>query len=135
MEKRLYQREKVNLNGLFYIVGAAFGQNEFSGTVINISECGIAVRISDARYMSLVDESPIGTDIKFLFIDEYELFHEKKKVFVEGHARIVRKEPGTQSLIIGCEVYGRREALEQYVADRKLIPFVKDEIRFLHDDK
>ena len=125
MEKRMYQREKLNIDGLFYIQGAESGKREFSGTIINISECGIAVRVYDERYIPIADEVPIGTEVRFLFVDEYELFKEMRTAHVEGTAKIIRKDKEQDSVIVGCEIRGRREAVEKYVADRKLISFYK----------
>ena len=121
----MYQREKLNIDGLFYIQGAESGKREFSGTIINISECGIAVRVYDERYIPIADELPIGTEVSFLFVDEYELFKEQRTVHVEGVARVVRKEKNQDALIVGCEIRGRKESVEKYVADRKLISFYR----------
>ena len=121
----MYQREKLNIDGLFYIQGAESGKREFSGTIINISECGIAVRVYDERYIPIADELPIGTEVRFLFVDEYELFKEQRTVHVEGTARVVRKEKNQDALIVGCEIRGRKESVEKYVSDRKLISFYK----------
>ena len=121
----MYQREKLNIDGLFYIQDAEFGKREFSGTIINISECGIAVKVYDERYIPIADELSIGAEVRFLFVDEYELFKEQRTAHVEGTARVVRKEKNQDALIVGCEIRGRKESVEKYVSDRKLISFYK----------
>ena len=128
MEKRMYQRVKLNIDILCYIQGAPSGKIEFSGKIINISECGIAVKVTDERYVAIVDETPIGSEFRFLFVDEYELFKEEKIVHVEGTARIVRKDKESDTIIVGCEIRGRKESVEKYVSDRKLISFYKNRV-------
>lgn len=128
MEKRMYQRVKLNIDILCYIQGAPSGKIEFSGKIINISECGIAVKVTDERYVAIVDETPIGSEFRFLFVDEYELFKEEKTVHVEGTARIVRKDKESDTVIVGCEIRGRKESVEKYVSDRKLISFYKNRV-------
>lgn len=128
MENRMYQRVKLNIDVLCYIQGAPAGKVEFSGIVINISECGIAIKVSDERYVAVIDDASIGTEFRFLFVDEYELFKEEKTVHVEGTARIIRKEETPGGILIGCEIRGRKESVEKYVSDRKLISFYRNRI-------
>lgn len=126
MEKRLFHREKLdNLDSIFYIQGADGSKNEFSGIATDISERGLAIKIFDEDQIKIADEVKIGTVLRFSFVDEYDFFEEEKMVQVEGIAKIVRKEKTLEGIWLGCEFPGHKEQIEQYVADKVVVSFMK----------
>lgn len=130
MEKRLYQREKLdNVDAVFYIQGIKDGNNEFSGIATDISDRGLAIRVSDEKQIEIADQTNIGTVLRFVFVDEYDFFEEEKTVQVEGVAKIVRKEKVSGELQFGCEIPGRIEMIEQYVSDKVIVSFINEEIK------
>lgn len=131
MEKRLYRRENVNIEGLFYIQGAELGKIEFIGKVKNISEGGIAIEVVREEDISIADNVVFGTEIKFLYLDEYNLLEKKKSIHVEGVATVIRKEKKDNSLIIGCSFRRISPELEQYISDKKLVSFFSTGCRAL----
>lgn len=124
MEKRQYQRENIDCLGLFYIQGGEYGKIEFDGIVINVSEGGMAIKVVKSESLAIADEVQVGTELKFCFIDRYELFHEIKDVNVSGMATVVWIDKNDERLIIGCEFHGDCKKLERYVAERKMITFM-----------
>lgn len=124
MEKRQYQREVINCIGLFYIQGGEYGKIEFDGVVTDISENGMAIKIVEPKCIMIADEVQVGTELKFCFIDKYEIFRETKNVDITGIATVVRKDKNADRLIIGCTFRGDRRKIEQYVSDKKMITFM-----------
>lgn len=124
MENRLYPREKLdNIDSLYYIQGSDNSENEFSGVATDISECGLAIKVIDEDQIKIAEEAKIGTVLKFTFVDEYDFFEEQKMVQIVGIAKIVRKERVADGLILGCEIPGHKEQIEQYVSDKILVSF------------
>lgn len=124
MENRLYPREKLdNIDSLYYIQGADNSENEFSGVATDISECGLAIKVVDEEQIKIAEEAKIGTVLKFTFVDEYDFFEEQKTVQIVGIAKVVRKERAEDGLILGCEIPGHKEQIEQYVSDKILVSF------------
>ena len=123
MDKRRYQREKLGIPGNFYIQGFREGDNEFTGIIDNISEVGILVNVSGVGNCAIADELTIGSEMKFLSMDEYVIFEQKKRVYVTGTASVVRKEINNGLMSFGCELKGVSHALEKYISDIKICSF------------
>lgn len=123
MEKRWYQREKLNIDGVFFIQGAKIGKIEFVGMIKDISEGGLAIRVKDEQYIDIADEAEIGTTIRYFFIDEYEVFGEQKNPQLVGDVTVVRKSKEHGELILGCTINYLSSDLESYISDRKVLAF------------
>lgn len=122
-DKRRYQREKINVPTNFYIVGGEFGKVEFSGLIVNISEVGIQIEVKDSGFIEVAKTTEIGSEIRFIGIDEYEIFKEKRIGCIEGTAEVVWTSEADGIYMIGCEIRNLSRELEKYIADRKVIGF------------
>ena len=122
-DKRRYLREKVNVLTNFYIVGGEYGKVEFSGLIANISEVGILIKVEDSAFIEVAKTAGVGRDIRFIGIDNYEIFKEKRVGYLEGTAKVIwtREEDGIY--LMGCEIINLPRKLEKYILDRKVIGF------------
>ena len=122
-DKRRYLREKIDVSANFYIVGGEYGKIEFSGVIANISEVGILIEVKEAKYIEVAQTAEIGSEIRFVGIDEYEIFNEQRLEYLEGTAIVVRFDEKDGIYLIGCEIKNLPRKLEKYIADRKVIGF------------
>ena len=125
MEKRKYQRARINIEGLFYIQGGEYGKIEFIGVVKNMSEDGIAIEVTRKDDIEIADTVDVGSEIKFMFLDEYEVFKETRMKNVVGMATVVRKEKTSDKLILGCRIPRMSRELQQYIDDKKVILYLE----------
>ena len=130
-DQRRYLREKVNVSANFYIVGGEFGKVEFTGLIANISEVGILIEVKEKGYIEVAKTAEIGSEIRFIGIDEYEIFKEARIGYVEGTAKVVWTSEKDGLYSIGCEIKNLSQELEQYIADRKVIGFQNRGCRLL----
>lgn len=77
-DKRRYLREKIDVSANFYIVGGEYGKIEFSGVIANISEVGILIEVEDSAFIEVAKTAGVGRDIRFIGIDNYEIFKEQR---------------------------------------------------------
>lgn len=123
MDKRRYSREVINVSSNFFVEGASLGRREFEGTVADISECGVGIRIEDEKSVGIVSKIPDGSAISFQFVDEYELFGVVKTSVVYGKVSVVRKNVENGVTFLGCVIEKLDHDLEQYIHDKKLCGF------------
>lgn len=122
-DKRRYQRERIDVSANFYIVGGELGKIEFSGLIVNISEVGILIEVDEPRFIEVARTTEVGSEIRFIGIDEYEIFKEQRTRYIEGTAKVVRTDEKDGIYTMGCELKNLSRELEQYISDRKVIGF------------
>ena len=122
-DKRRYQRERVDVPVNIYIIGGMPGKVEFSGVLVNISEVGILIEVRDERSIEVARTAKVGGEIRFVGIDEYELFEEQRTEYLDCIAKVVwtNEKGGVYSM--GGEIENLPRKLEKYISDRKVIGF------------
>lgn len=123
MDKRRFRREPIEVPANFYIEGGEFGKIEFTGMIGNICEGGLSVEVLDAGCIEIAETVTPGTIIKFIGIDEYEIFKEERVEYIEGEAEVVRIESSEYRIELGCEIKTMSRRLENYILDKKTISF------------
>lgn len=122
-DKRRYLREKIDVSANFYIVGGEYGKIEFSGVIANISEVGILIEVEDSAFIEVAKTAGVGRDIRFIGIDNYEIFKEQRVGYLEGTAKVIWTREDNGIYLMGCEIENLPRKLEKYISDRKVIGF------------
>lgn len=122
-DQRRYQRESIYVSANFYIIGGEFGKIEFTGLIANISEVGILIEVQETKSVEIAKTAEIGNEIRFVGVDEYEIFKEERIGFIDGIAQVVWTHEQDGIYSIGCEIKNLSRELEKYIADRKVLGF------------
>lgn len=124
MEKRKYQRVKVDVNGIFVLSEKNITFREFTGSIEDISEGGIKIVIENMAPSVPTDSVEIGDTLHFTGTDEYKYLGKDKVSLVEGDAVVVRKEYEGNKIILGCAFQSLTNELAEYVKDKKASSFL-----------
>ncbi|MCQ2081014.1 MAG: PilZ domain-containing protein [Lachnospiraceae bacterium] len=126
LDRRIYEREPINLSCSFYAKQDSGEKQEFTGMLANISEGGIGIFVpknSEEDYQK-ASEVQINSLISFQTFDEYKLFNEEYHEIIGAEVKVIRFDQIEDGLIIGCEFKTLTPQLENYIKDKKLISFI-----------
>lgn len=123
MERRYYQRIKLNIDGLLFLVEHETFPREFNGTLEDISECGIKVVLDPLTPKQITDSIAVNDRIQFNSYDEYELFGNSKKVVLSGKVIVVRKDTSNGKIVLGCKLSPLTDDLSKYISEKKSAHF------------
>lgn len=125
MDRRYYQRTKVDKEGIFFIKTNNPGKRDFIGTIVDISEGGIRIHISEEQYEESVSTIEVGSVISFQAYDEYQLYNELKQEVFMGEVEVLRIQKEKNGIFIGCKMLQLKPDLEKYISNKKLAVFIK----------
>ena len=125
MERRYYQRIKLNIDGLLFLVEHETFPREFNGTLEDISEGGIKVVLDPLTPKQITDSIAVNDRIQFNSYDEYELFGNSKNVILSGEVIVVRKDTSNGKIILGCKLSPLTDDLSKYISEKKVCSFCK----------
>ena len=125
MDRRYYGRTRIGVMSNFIIKDNPLGLREFTGTIENISEGGILIRVDMDCFGVAVDSITEGMIIYFQTYDEYELFGQHKEDIITGEVEVIRVEQGEDVKLFGCKMKKLSPELNQYITNRKLSVYMK----------
>lgn len=125
MDRRYYQRTKLNIDGLFYLADRQTLPREFNGTLVDISESGIKVSLDPLIPPEILDSITIDDRLHFNSYDEYEIFGQSRDTVISGEVIVVRKELSEGKVILGCKLNPLTDDLAKYISDKKVCEFMK----------
>ena len=131
IERRFYKRESVDLNSCFIVFANAPGMREFTGTIADISEGGIGIRLNDSEYRYITDAITPGTHLTFQSMDEYNLFNEVHTDVFGGEVEVVRTVDETENRFLGCKLVKQTSEYVDYLQNKKLSLFADSGYRFM----
>lgn len=123
MDRRYYQRTKLNIDGLFFLTERETFPREFNGTIDDISESGIKVILDPLTPRQITDFIAVNDRIQFNSYDEYQLFGQNKDVVLSGEVIVVRKDIVNDKTVLGCKLSPLTDDLSKYISDKKICSF------------
>lgn len=126
MDRRYYQRTKLNIDGLFFLTERETFPREFNGTLEDISESGIKIVLDPLTPKQITDFIAINDRIQFNSYDEYELFGKNKDCVLSGEIIVVRKDMVNSQIVLGCKLSPLTDALSEYISDKKVCSFCNE---------
>ena len=125
MEKRQYQRVETDLGCIFYVESEEH-QSDYNGQIKDISENGVAIKISNEKDIENLNKIEPGTVIKFQTFDNYSLFGIERREVVSASAIVVRKVVRDEMLLFGLWIQHPDRRFEKYIEDKKVCEFVNN---------
>ena len=127
IERREYERIKVDAKGTFIIKQNEKYIREFVGDIVDISEVGIKICVNAELYEEIISLINIGNQLTFQGLDKFKLYGSDVTRYFAGRLDIVRMEEKDGTLIIGCSFKrtGVNDNLLKYIDDRKVSVFVE----------
>lgn len=122
MNRRLYERVEVSIEGTFYRIQEN-STEEFSGTIINISENGIGILVDSNVYNTICAHIQVGDRIRFQAVDDSGASITEEIGIFQGNAEIVRSIVKNDGLEIGCKVSLQEFEFQEYVKNKKVLLF------------
>lgn len=119
MDKRIFSRLRIGIEGVFIFQKDDVPPGDFAGHVIDISEGGFKISIDYKQCAESLDNVGEGDVIQYSIADEYTLFGEEKLDIVSGKAKILRKTFENDNVVLGCKFIDRNNELEEYVLNRR----------------
>lgn len=124
MERRVYQRIRISIEGLFISLNENAYPTEIEGMIEDISEGGIKIIIKKDTESSKTPCLKIGDVLRFQAYDEYELFGNQNNDVVSGVIQVVRVDETKDSITLGCKFTSKTSQLEEYISNRKTSSFM-----------
>lgn len=123
MDRRYYQRTKLNIDGLFFLTERETFPREFNGTIDDISESGIKIVLDPLTPKQITDSIDVNDRLQFNSYDEYQLFGQNKDVVLSGEVIVVRKDIVNDKTVLGCKLSPLTDDLSKYISDKKICSF------------
>lgn len=123
MDRRYYQRTKLNIDGLFFLTERETFPREFNGTIDDISESGIKIVLDPLTPKQITDFIAVNDRLQFNSYDEYQLFGQNKDVVLSGEVIVVRKDIVNDKTVLGCKLSPLTDDLSKYISDKKICSF------------
>ena len=123
MDRRYYQRTKLNIDGLFFLTERETFPREFNGTIDDISESGIKIVLDPLTPKQITDSIDVNDRLQFNSYDEYQLFGQNKDVVLSGEVIVVRKDIMNDKIVLGCKLSPLTDDLSKYISDKKVCSF------------
>lgn len=124
MDRRLYQRIRIDAESVFILDNKDISPREFPGIVEDISESGVKIVTSKDESSHILNYLSSGKNLHFNVVDNYKLFGKETDAIISGLVTIVRKESDGDFVILGCKYSPVTKEIEKYVSDKKLSLFV-----------
>lgn len=135
MDRRLYQREYINIESEFINeTSMRPEQREFFGQIADISEGGVKITISEKSDFESAKELSVGDKIYFQAVDTYKLFGQEHTELVLGEAIILRVEESDDVISFGCKFEKISDELLQYIQNRKVASFMNAGCSMFYSD-
>ena len=125
MERREYQRIKINAASQFYSKKSEQFTVEFAGTIEDISESGIRIVVDDPMYFDVMNGLEQGTEIVFQAVDSYSYSYTDRVDVFEGRVAVVHIGIRNGAYILGCRITVSNGNLQEYIKNRKVSLFLK----------
>lgn len=123
MERRHYQRFPAELDCNLYFKNREIDHREFSGTLENLSEAGMRLKISRDKNADFIDKVNIGDSILFQTADEYKYGSvDEVKVFI-GEAKVVRVDEAEDYIKLGCYIISISTEYQEYIRYKEIQMF------------
>lgn len=119
MERRRYERIRIDAASQFSMSDTSDGSLDFAGIIEDISEGGIRIVVSEAQYLDIADKISVGSEVIFQAMDEYMLYMTTRTDEIHGNAKVVRVEKYDDKYVFGCEMHYLNSSLEEYIVNRK----------------
>lgn len=123
MDRRYYQRTKLNIDGLFFLTERETFPREFNGTIDDISESGIKIVLDPLTPKQITDFIAVNDRLQFNSYDEYQLFGQNKDIVLSGEVIVVRKDIVNDKTVLGCKLSPLTDDLSKYISDKKICSF------------
>lgn len=124
MDRREYERIRVNAKGTFIVKKEDNLVNEFVAKIVDVSEKGIRIEVdseeSKNKALQITDEN----SIVFQAMEEFELYREKTFEYFHGEVEVVHMEEDGNSIFLGCKLAYLPDSLKKYISDRKVSIFI-----------
>lgn len=131
MERRAYERIKVEARGTFFIINDDACVAEFVGNIVDISEAGIKVMVEPDKYEEALEMVSEGSQISFQAVDNFVLYGSDITELFSGKVFVVRKEADRNGIFLGCKIRPLTQTLQKYIDDKKISVFIEK----MHTDK
>lgn len=92
MDRRLYQRIRIDAESVFILNNKEISPREFPGIVEDISETGIKIVTRKDEASHILNYLSTGENLHFNVIDDYKLFGNEVNAIISGLVTIVRNE-------------------------------------------
>lgn len=121
MDRRTYQRIKVDVESIFIVDNTSVSPREFEGIIEDISESGMKILIKAQDTLHLLPYIEKGQHLHFSAADDFHLFGQERSSIFSGMVEIIRREALENDLfLLGCKFKRYSNELQKYVSDRKL---------------
>lgn len=124
MDRREYERIRVNAKGTFIVKKDDHLVNEFTARIVDISEKGIRIEVEDEdsknKALQITDEN----SVMFQAMEEFELYNGNTNEFFHGEVEVVHMKEDGDSIFLGCKLAYMPDSLKRYISDRKVSIFI-----------
>ena len=124
-ERRFFQRVDLELQCNLYLKGKGNGDNEFVGTILDVSEEGMKVSVSLREFQKLADEITEGSKLNFQAVDRMEKYGSERMFVLHGSACVVRIDEVDGMVVLGCKVYPGNASFDEFVRGKKVTLFLQ----------
>lgn len=124
MDRREYERIRVNAKGTFIVKKEEQLINEFIAKIVDVSEKGIRIEVEDEESKSKALKIANDNIVMFQAMEEFELFKENTFEYFHGEVEIVHIEQDGNSIFLGCRLAYTPDSLKKYIEDRKVSIFI-----------
>ena len=120
MERRCYDRIRIDSECMFLIKSANDDSKEFSGQIVDICEGGIRLDVSFDCSSDTLSGLELGDSVFFQAYDEYMLNNEPRMDVFDGEAKIVRINRTENSTTMGCSISKSTDAFDTYLKNKRI---------------
>lgn len=125
MERRDYSRFNIGVPSVFVIEDKEVYPRDFEGTIIEISESGCGIMVSDGYEKTIANLHP-DEMVHFNIPDDFNLLGQDVSVLVSGRIKIIRKTLEEGKTVLGCKFVGVNKKLEEYISDKRMLLYMKN---------
>jgi len=121
VERRKYDRVRVDAMGSFFVKNQNECIGEFSANIVDICEHGIRIKAeaSDREVISNCDKDASVT-ITFQALEEFDYIIGKEVKVFSGEAQVVHVENDNNVIYLGCFIKSPSQDILSYIEKRKI---------------
>ena len=125
-DRRFFRRVDLELRCNLYLKERRKGENEFIGTLLDVSEEGMKVCIDKKEYRKVSSVITEGTELDFQAVDRVGICGAERMCILQGSARVLRVEEIDGRSLLGCKVYPGSASYDEFVRSKKVSIFLQE---------
>ena len=126
MDRRYYQRTKIDLESVFLLSDKDIFPREFNGVIEDISESGVKIVIDPLTSDVLTSCINVNDSLHFNCLDEYSLFGKDHSAVLDGEIKVIRKDATEKNTVLGYIFNPSTKNISNYVKDMKTSAFISN---------